>query len=64
MCIRDRDNTGKIQMGAQQQKELEQMSVMSQIVPVSVPVPINSGGGGGGSSPAQVFVPIHPAIHK
>ena len=51
-------------MGAQQQKELEQMSVMSQIVPVSVPVPINSGGGGGGSSPAQVFVPIHPAIHK
>ena len=58
------DNTGKIQMGAQQQKELEQMSVMSQIVPVSVPVPINSGGGGGGSSPAQVFVPIHPAIHK
>jgi len=57
------DNTGKIQMGAQQQKELEQKSVMSQIVPVSVPVAINSGGGGG-SSPVQVFTPIHPAIHK
>ena len=59
------DYSDKIKTSAQQQKDLESGAAMAgNIVPVSVPVPINSGGQGGGQNPVQIFTPLHPAIHK
>ena len=59
------DYSDKIKTSAQQQKDLESGAAMAgNIVPVSVPVPINSGGQGGGQNTVQIFTPLHPAIHK
>ena len=59
------DYSDKIKTSAQQQKDLESgVAMAGNIVPVSVPVPINSGGQGGGQNPVQIFTPLHPAIHK
>ena len=59
------DYSDKIKTSAQQQKDLESgVAMAGNIVPVSVPVPINSGGQGGGQNTVQIFTPLHPAIHK
>ena len=58
------DYSNKIKTGAQQQKDLENGAMMAgNIVPVSVPVPINNSATPT-SNPVQIFTPLHPAIHK
>ena len=58
------DYSNKIKTSAQQQKDLENGAMMAgNIVPVSVPVPINNSATPT-SNPVQIFTPLHPAIHK
>ncbi len=58
------DYSNKIKTSAQQQKDLENGAMMSgNIIPVSVPVPINNSATPT-SNPVQIFTPLHPAIHK